>query len=59
LILALAILAGGILTRPSEALPYVVVYGGGAAVVGFVVGVILTVTAVAVLKFSTPDDART
>jgi len=50
LILALVYLARGIVTRPAEAPPYVIVYGGAALLVGVVVGVILRMTAILVLK---------
>ena len=50
LILALAYLARGIVTRPAEAPPYVIVYGGAALLLGVVVGVILRMTAILVLK---------
>jgi hypothetical protein len=50
LILALLYLAPGIMTRPAEAPPYVIVYGGAALLLGVVVGLILRMTAILVLK---------
>jgi hypothetical protein len=49
--MALMVLAGGIVTRPREALPYVLVYGGGALVIGLVVGLVLRTTALIALHF--------
>ncbi len=50
LILALLYLAPGIVTRPAEAPPYVIVYGGAALLLGVVVGLFLRTTAILVLK---------
>src|SRR5688500_14581233 len=50
LILALLYLAPGIVTRPAEAPPYVIVYGGAALLLGMVVGLFLRTTAILVLK---------
>ena len=49
LIVALVYLAPGIVTRPAEAPAYVIAYGGGALLLGLVVGVFLRTTAVLVL----------
>lgn len=48
-VVALAYLARGILTRPAEAPAYVVVYGGAALILGAIVGLILRTTAVLAL----------
>jgi hypothetical protein len=50
LILALLYLAPGIVTRPAEAPPYVIAYGGAALLLGVVVGLFLRTTAILVLK---------
>ena len=50
LIVALLYLAPGIVTWPAEAPPYVIAYGGGALLLGLVVGLFLRTTAVLVLK---------
>jgi hypothetical protein len=50
LILALLYLAPGIVTRPDEAPAYVIAYGGGALLLGVVLGVVLRTAAVLVLK---------
>ena len=50
LILALLYLAPGILTRPSEAPPYVIAYGGAALLLGVLVGLLLRTIALLVLK---------
>jgi hypothetical protein len=50
LIVALLYLSPGIVTRPMEAPPYVIVYGGGALIVGVVVGLVLRASALLVLK---------
>ena len=52
LILALGVLARGIVTRPAEAPPYVIFYGGVALILGVALGLILRVTALIVLKLS-------
>lgn len=46
---ALVVLMPGIMTRPTEAPPYVIAYGGFAAVLGLGVGVVLWLTATVVL----------
>jgi hypothetical protein len=46
---ALVVLMPGIVTRPTEAPPYVVAYGGLATVLGLCVGVVLWLTATIVL----------
>jgi hypothetical protein len=56
-IVALAVLAPGIVTRPLEAPPYVIAYGGAALIVGVVVGLILRATALLVLKLERPANA--
>ena len=57
LIPALLYLAPGIVMRPAEAPPYVMAYGGGALLVGVVVGLFLRTTAILVLKFRQPAAA--
>jgi hypothetical protein len=47
---ALLVLWRGIATRPMEALPYIIVYGGGAAFLGLALGLLLRTTARMVLK---------
>jgi hypothetical protein len=51
LIVALVYLAPGIATRPADAAPYVIAYGGGALLLGLLVGVFLRTMAVLVLSF--------
>jgi hypothetical protein len=46
---ALLVLSRGIATRPIDALPYVIMYGGAAALLGLVFGLVLRTTARAVL----------
>ncbi len=48
----LLVLLPGIVTRPREAAPYIIVYGGAALVVGLAVGVLLRMTALAILRFT-------
>ena len=55
LTLALGVLARGIVTRPAEAPPYVIFYGGVALILGLATGLILRVTALTVLKFASPE----
>jgi hypothetical protein len=50
LVVALLYLAPGIVTRPAEAPPYVLAYGGTALVLGVLVGLFLRATAIVVLK---------
>lgn len=50
LTLALVVLARGIVTRPAEAPPYVIFYGGLALVLGLVIGFILRATALTILR---------
>jgi uncharacterized membrane protein YhaH (DUF805 family) len=50
LILALLYFAPGIVTRPAEAPPYVIVYGGAALLLGVLVGLFLRTTAILVLE---------
>lgn len=57
LIPALLYLAPGIVMRPTEAPPYVMAYGGGALLLGVVVGLFLRMTAILVLKFRKPAAA--
>jgi hypothetical protein len=47
---AVVVLLPGIVTRPTQAPPYVLVYGALAALIGLGVGVILWLTATAVLR---------
>ena len=48
---AIFVLLRGIVTKPAQALPYVAVYGGIAAVLGSIVGAILWVTAAITLQW--------
>ena len=48
--IALFVLAPGIVTRPREAPPYVIVYGGAALILGIVVGLILRAVALGVVR---------
>ena len=48
--IAVLVLSRGILTRPAEASPYIVAYGGIALIVGLAVGFVLRMAAVLVLK---------
>jgi hypothetical protein len=48
--LALLYLSRGIITRPSEAPPYVIVYGGAAAILGAIVGLLLRTSATLVMR---------
>ena len=57
LILPLLYLARGILTRPAEAPPYVITYGGAGLLLGVLVGVFLRTTAILVLKLRKCDAA--
>ena len=52
---ALLVLSDGIITRPLEAPPYVIVYGGAAAVLGAIVGIILRFTGLITLRILEPD----
>ncbi len=45
-------LGHGIVTRPSQAPPYIVVYGGLALIIGLIVGLVLRTTALLFLRFS-------
>ena len=56
--LALLYLAKGILTRPTEAPPYVIVYGGAAAILGAIVGLLLRTSATLVMKVSWRGDLK-
>jgi len=58
LTLALVVLARGIVTRPAEAPPYVIFYGGVALVLGLVIGFILRATALTILRLR-PSVSRT
>ena len=49
-LIALIYLAQGVLTRPTDASPYVIVYGGLGMIVGVVVGLVLQTTALIVLR---------
>jgi hypothetical protein len=51
LAVALLVLAPGIVTRPMDAPPYVIAYGGFALLVGLVLGLILRTAALLVLRF--------
>jgi hypothetical protein len=50
--IAVLYLAQGIVTRPREAPPYVIVYGSAAAILGAIVGLVLRLSATVVLRFS-------
>ena len=50
---ALFYLAPGIVTRPRDAAPYVITYGGAATVVGLLFGLVLRTTAVLILRLRT------
>jgi hypothetical protein len=50
--LALLYLGPGIVTRPADAPPYVIAYGGAALVLGVLMGLFLRSTAILVLKLS-------
>jgi hypothetical protein len=52
LAVALLALSGGIVARPMEAMPYVIIYGGLGLFVGLTIGVVLRVTAIIVLTLS-------
>jgi hypothetical protein len=49
---AVLYLARGIVTQPSDAPPYVIVYGSAAAILGALVGFVLRLSATIVLKLS-------
>ena len=49
---ALLLLLGPVVLQPRQAPPYVIVYGGGAFVVGAVLGLVLRMTGLLVLRFS-------
>ena len=51
-ICVLPILAPGIVTQPTKAPPYILVYGGLAAVIGLIVGLVLRTTALSTLWLS-------
>jgi hypothetical protein len=48
---AIFVLWPGLVSRPLDAPPYLLVYGGGALVVGLVVGLVLRMTAIGTLRF--------
>ena len=50
--MTLVYLAAGILTRTSEALPYILFYGFFGTILGAIVGVVLRAVAIATLKYS-------
>jgi len=52
LFIALIVLARGIITRPLEAPPYIVVYGGAALLIGLAVGLALRFTAILVINLA-------
>jgi hypothetical protein len=56
-LIALVVLARGILANPLAAMIYVLVYGGAALVVGLAVGLILHLSAVVVLRLTEPSAA--
>jgi hypothetical protein len=51
---ALVVLAPGIVTRPAEAPPFVIAYGGAALVLGLVVGLILRLVALSIMRSRRP-----
>jgi hypothetical protein len=51
-VLAILLLAGSIARRPFEAPPYVLAYGGAAAVIGLTVGFVLRLTGLAAMRLS-------
>ena len=58
LLAALLVLSRGILTRPADALPYIIVYGWGAAFVGLAFGLVLRTSAHAVLRWLNLDQGQ-
>jgi hypothetical protein len=56
--IALFVLAPGIVTRPSEAPPYVLFYGGSALILGLLVGAVLRTTALLFLRCLRTEAAR-
>lgn len=52
LLSALAVLARGIISRPRDAPPYIVIYGGAALLIGLAIGVVLRFTAISVIKLA-------
>ncbi len=50
--IAFLVLLPGTLRRPFEAPPYLIVYGGGALILGLIVGLILRTTALIVLRLA-------
>ena len=48
-LVAIAVLARGIVNRPAEAAPYVILHGGAALIAGLLLGVLLRTTAMLVL----------
>jgi hypothetical protein len=54
---ALLYLAPGIVTRPREAPPYVILYGAAAAIIGAIVGLVLHTSARLALRISEPAAA--
>ena len=58
LMVAVLYLAPGIVTRPREAPPYVIFYGGVAMVFGAIVGLVLRAIAIIVLRYSRSAAAR-
>ena len=53
---ALLYLVPGIVTRPRDAAPYVMAYGGAATIVGLLFGLVLRTTALLILRFSPCED---
>jgi hypothetical protein len=47
---SMIVLLPGIVTRPTEALPYIIVYGGGATILGLVCGSFLWLSAMVTLR---------
>jgi hypothetical protein len=54
---ALLVLAPGIVLRPLDAKPYVVVYGGAATVIGLAIGFVLRLVALGVLALAPSRDS--
>jgi hypothetical protein len=57
-LIAFLILLPASLRRPLDAPPYVIAYGGAALMLGFVIAFFLRVTALIVLRLSTPGSRR-
>jgi hypothetical protein len=56
--IAIWMLRRGIATRPADAPPYVIAYGGGAIVIGLTIGLILRTAAVVTLKLTSRGEPQ-